>query len=317
MKRSVIIAAIFVLGMLAGCKDFIEPSLENRNVVLVAPSEGAESNKYMVGFWWEPVQDALYYRVQIATPDFSSAVSLVQDTLIEARTRFEMTLEPGSYQWRIRAENGSSSTRYESAKFIIHESSLSDQKLPVVAPAANYLSNLPVVTMQWDKLFGASGYLLQIDTGNFVNEGALVYNQQLSGNEFRFTFPKEGSFSWRVRAQNETGNSKWSDIRTMAYDKMPPGVPSPISPAKGLEVSSPVKITWTSVLEAKKYKLFLYKSDGTTAYSAGFPITVNSNSYSFNTGLQGEQIYWSVLAIDEAGNEGAASALTSFIYLTQ
>lgn len=317
MIRRILIAAILMLGMLAACKDFIEPSLEKRNVILVAPSEGAESNKYQVGFWWEPVQDALYYRVQIATPDFASAVSLAQDTLIEGRNRFEMTLEPGSYQWRIRAENGSSNTPYMSAKFIIHESSLGDQKLTIVGPPANYLSNLPVVTMQWDKLFGASGYLLQIDTGNFEDEGKLIYNQELSGNEFKFTFPKEGTIRWRVRAQNETGSSKWADTRTIIYDKTPPEVPTPISPAKGVEVSAPVKITWTSVPAAKKYKLFLYKSDGTTAYGSGFPITVNSNSYSFNTGLQGEQIYWSVLAIDEAGNEGVASVLTSFIYITE
>jgi uncharacterized protein YegP (UPF0339 family) len=314
MNKSLLLAFIFLLGMLTACKDFLEPSLENRSVILVAPSEGAESNKYQVGFWWEPVQDALYYRVQVATPDFSSTVSLVQDTLIEGKNRFEMTLEPGNYQWRIRAENGSSSTKYVSAKFIIHESSLSDQKLRIVSPSANYLSSLPVVTIQWDKLFGATDYMLQIDTGNFEKEGALVYNQELSGNQVKFTFPKEGTYRWRVRAQNETGSSKWSEIREMTFDKTPPGVTTPVSPAKGVEVNAPVKISWTSVPAAKRYKLFLYRSDGTTAYSSSFPVTTSSNTYSFNAGQQGEQIFWNVVAVDEAGNEGVASVLTSFIY---
>lgn len=283
----------------------------------MAPSEGAESNKYQVGFWWEPVQDALYYRVQVAIPDFTSTVSLVQDTLIEGKNRFEMTLEPGSYQWRIRAENGSSSTKYVSAKFIIHESSLNDQTLPIVSPSASYLSNLPVVTIQWDKLFGAADYMLQIDTGNFEKEGALVYNQELSGNQLKFTFPKEATYRWRVRAQNATGSSKWSEIREMTFDKTPPGVTTPVSPAKGVEVNAPVKISWTSVPAAKRYKLFLYRSDGTTAYSSSFPVTTSSNTYSFNAGQQGEQIFWNVVSVDEAGNEGVASVLTSFIYNSQ
>jgi hypothetical protein len=317
MNKILLLAFIFLLGMLTACKDFLEPSLENRSVILVAPSEGAESNKYQVGFWWEPVQDALYYRVQIATPDFTSTVSLVQDTLIEGKNRFEMTLEPGRYQWRIRAENGSSSTKYVSAKFIIHESSLSDQKLPIVSPSANYLSNLPAVTIQWDKLFGAADYMLQIDTGNFEKEGALVYNQELTGNQLKFIFPKEATYRWRVRAQNATGSSKWSEIREMTFDKTPPGVTTPVSPAKGVEVNAPVKISWTSVPAAKRYKLFLYRSDGTTAYSSSFPVTASSNTYSFNAGQQGEQIFWNVVAVDEAGNEGVASVLTSFIYNSQ
>jgi hypothetical protein len=314
MNRSKLLAIIFLLGILSACKDFLEPSLENRSVVLVAPSEGAESNKYQVGFWWEPVQDALYYRVQVATPDFSSTVSLVQDTLIEGKSRFEMTLEPGRYQWRIRAENGSSSTKYISAKFIIHESSLDNQKLLIVSPSANYLSNLPSVSMQWDKLFGAEEYTLQIDTANFEKESALVYNQGLGGNQLKFTFPKESTYRWRVRAQNETGSSKWSEVREMTFDKMPPAVTTPVSPAKAVKVNAPVRISWASVPTAKKYKLFLYRSDGTTAYSFSFPLTVSTNTYSFNTGQQGEQIFWNVVAIDEAGNEGTASVLTSFIY---
>lgn len=317
MKRSLLIPIILLLGMFLACKDFIEPSLENRNVVLVAPAEGSESNKYQVGFWWEPVQDALYYRVQVATPDFSAAVSLVQDTLIEGRSRFETPLEPGRYQWRIRAENGSSSTKYVSAKFIIHESSLNDQKLSVASPSTNYLSNLATVTLEWNRLFGADEYLLQIDTANFENEATLTYNQELSGNQFKYAFPREGIFRWRVRAQNASGSSKWSDIRTMTYDRTPPGVSTPVSPAKGVESSAPVRITWSNVPAAKRYKLFLYKSDGATLYSSAFPLTVSTNAYNFSSGQQGETIYWNVVAVDEAGNEGPASVLTSFIYITQ
>jgi hypothetical protein len=34
--------------LLTGCKEFIEPSIEKRNVVLLAPTNGAESSRYIL-----------------------------------------------------------------------------------------------------------------------------------------------------------------------------------------------------------------------------------------------------------------------------
>ncbi|WP_276090983.1 hypothetical protein [Pedobacter sp. JY14-1] len=306
------IALAVVALLLVSCKDFIEPSLEKREVRLLAPMDGSESNRYQVGFNWESVADALRYRLQIAAPDFEHTVSMVQDTIIEGRTRFEMTMEPGKYQWRLRAENGSSQSGYATAGFTIHESSLTEQKVTLNTPGTNYLSSEANVGLGWNKLFGATGYQLQIDKDNFADEDDLVYDAVLSGNVYQFTFPEDGSYQWRVRAQNEKENSKWSEVRTLGYDKTAPAVPAPVSPVKGAQVSLPVSISWTAVNTAKKYRLYLYKSDGVSNYSTGFPLLVNTNSYSFSTGQQGELVYWKVTALDQAGNESPASELMNF-----
>jgi uncharacterized protein YegP (UPF0339 family) len=294
-----------------GCKDFIEPSLENRTVVLKAPADGSESNKYQVGFWWDPVEDALFYRLQIVTPDFGAPVSLVRDTLVEGRNKIEMTLEPGKYQWRVRAENGSSVSKYVSSGFIIHESALTEQRVTLIAPGSGYLSSAAGVSLSWNKLFGATEYLLQIDTENFQDETKLVYNQVISGDTYLFNFPKDGVYQWRVRAQNEKETSKWSETRIMTSDKTPPGIPAPQAPVKGAQVAQPVSITWSAVATAKKYKLYLYKSDGVTGYT-GSPFTLNTNSYAFSLAQPGELVYWKVLAVDEIGNEGTAAELMNF-----
>ena len=310
-QKSFYTLVFLLLALITGCKDFIEPSLENRMVVLKAPANGIESNKYQVGFWWEPVDDALSYRLQLVTPDFDTPVSLIRDTLILGKNKIEMTLEPGKYQWRVRAENGSSVSKYTSAGFVIHESSLTEQKVTLTAPGSGYLSAAASVSLSWNKLFGASEYLLQIDTENFQDETKLIYSQAISGDTYLFNFPKDATYQWRVRAQNEKETSKWSETRLMTSDKTPPGIPAPQAPVKGAQVTQPVSITWSSVPTAKKYKLYLYKGDGVTAYP-GSPLMLNTNSYAFNIAQQGEQVYWKVLALDEIGNEGVASELMNF-----
>ncbi|MES2457417.1 MAG: hypothetical protein V4594_17810 [Bacteroidota bacterium] len=309
------LALLVLLSLLvSSCKDFFEPSLENRTVQLNAPANGTESNKYQVGFWWEPVTDALSYRLQIATPDFSAPASLVKDTLITSATSYTLTMEPGKYAWRVRAENGSSNSKYFSAAFVIHESSLKEQKLSLKTPGSGYLSNTTQVALSWDLLYGAAEYQLQIDTMNFADESKLVFSQSFSTDKFTYSFPKDGIYQWRVRAANDKETSKWSETRLMTFDKTAPAKPEISAPADGAVLPMPVLLSWKSVPTAKKYKLYVYKSNGTTSYDASFPLTLTTNSYSFNLGQQqNEVVFWKVMAIDEIGNEGPFSELRSFV----
>jgi len=311
MNSKLTIAAL-LLCMCSACKDFIEPSLELRELKLIAPADGTEGNKYQVGFAWEPMEDALYYRLQIATPDFDKPVSLLVDSLVEQRSQLQLTLDPGKYQWRLRAENGSSHSAYVRSNFTIHPTSLEEQKLTLKLPASGYLSNQELVTLSWDALYAAGSYRLQIDTENFLDESKLVLDQVLSSTQFEFSFPKDGLYRWRVRAEGTEANSKWSEIRSMSYDHTPPGKPELIAPAAGAVLSQPVLLSWKSLTGAKKYKLYLYKADGSSPYSTGFPLTLSATQYSFNQGQSGELIYWRVLGIDEAGNEGALTDSRSF-----
>src|SRR5215217_1004573 len=102
---------LLLIIIFSGCKEFIEPSIAKRYVVQLAPANSSESTQYNQTFWWEPVEDALKYRLQVANPNFDRTQVLVLDTLVETN-KFNYTLEPGTYEWRVRAENGSSETAY-------------------------------------------------------------------------------------------------------------------------------------------------------------------------------------------------------------
>lgn len=297
---------------LASCKDIIEPSISKKVIQPEAPVDQYQSTSYTVNFWWDEVEDALTYHLQVVTPTFASPGSLVLDTIIKKNT-FSFNFDPGNYQWRIMAENGSSQTVYSNARsFNVAATSIKQQSVQLISPANNLLTNQSTPTFKWSSLYGATKYLLEIDTNNFADENILIYNQAIPGQQIGFTLPKDQTYQWRVKAENDTAQAQWSTIYTVTYDHTPPAKVSLATPADAATVTLPVSLQWNAVATAVKYKLYIYQGDGTTIYSSSFPMSLNATSYSFNTGNAGDKIYWLVTAVDAAGNESPVSDKRSF-----
>lgn len=311
--RGAVLCLIAGLLTLYSCKEIIEPSIAIKQVQLLAPVDHYQSARYHVDFWFEEVEDALYYRLQVVSPRFDSTERLVADTLIKS-PKFSMDIDPGKYAWRVRAENGSSQTAYSvPSSFDIYFSSIKQQKAQLLSPGNNALTNQSSIALKWGDLFGATKYLLQVDTNNFMDEENLVYHQTTQALQMILTLENDQHYQWRVRAENDTAQSQWSSINRFTYDHTPPAKVTLLSPAKAQTVGLPVSLKWDPVIPAKKYKLYVLKSDS-TLYDQRFPVTLNNvTNYSFDKGAFNELIYWKVSAIDEAGNEGPASELRNFI----
>ncbi len=295
-----------------GCKDFIEPSIAKKSLVLLAPVNKSESTNYSQTFWWEPVEDALKYRLQLVSPNFDHTLVLVLDTLVETN-KFNYTLEPGIYEWRVRAENGSSNTVYTQSEFSIYASTIKDQKVQLQLPLNNTLTNQSSNIFTWLRLFGADKYNLQIDTNNFVDENKLFLNESIAEQEFIVNFERDKLYKWRVKAKNDTAESKWSMVQQITFDKTPPVAVLLTSPANNELLTKPVTLRWSATATAAKYQLYLYKSDTRVPYGTKFPLSLTATSYIFTDGNSAEKIYWEVRAIDEAGNSGPYSELRSFV----
>lgn len=311
MKNTLIYMVLGSWLFCLSCKEFIEPSIEHKNMVLLAPSNNLETNNYQLTFWWETQEDALSYRLQVVSTDFGNIQKLMLDTLVKT-DKFTYTLDPGKYQWRVRAENGSSQTRYATQSFTIHPSSLTNQVVQLISPVNNLFTTSADIQMEWLGLFGTTQYRLQVDNQNFINENTLVLNTTTNNLSFLKTLVAEGNYQFRVRAENGTENSKWSVVRNFSYDATPPAQVSLTTPLNNKTVTKPVQLSWSSITDAEKYELVIYKSDLTTLYSTSYPMLLNTNTYSFNAGDSNETIAWKVRAIDRAGNKGTFSTLYSF-----
>ncbi len=316
MKLNLITSFFFLIAfgsLLSSCDDIIEPSINKSQIQLEAPADQYVSTSYAVNFWWDAVNHALTYHLQVVTPSFASPGKLVLDTVI-SKTIFYFTLNPGQYQWRVMAENGSSQTLFTAPRsFTVAATSIKQQSVQLNVPVNNYLTNKNIATFQWSNLYGATQYRFEIDTNNFVNESAVISNQVVPGQQLNFTFPKDQVYQWRVRAENDTAQAQWSAINIITYDHTPPGQATVSAPANGTTVGKPVLLQWGTVATASKYKLYVFKADSTTLYSNSFPLTVNGNSYGFNQGSSGDKVYWQVTALDAAGNESVASQMRNFI----
>lgn len=298
---------------LSSCKEFIEPAIDKKKVTLNAPANQYQSTSYALSFWWDGVEDALSYRLQVVTPKFDSIGGLLIDTLIKS-TKFSLTMEPGDYEWRVRAENGSSQTGYSTpGSFTVLPGSLTDQTLLLSSPGNNSLTSLTSVIFKWGSLYKATKYRFQIDSNNFADENTLIKDQVIPGQQFSFKFPKDQIYQWRVRAENETEQSKWSAINIITYDATPPSKVILTLPENNAQVTKPVALSWTTVASAVNYKLYVYKNDQTTPLNSTFPLLLNVTNYSFNTGNAGDRAYWKVTAVDAAGNESQPSDLRSFV----
>ena len=317
MKPCLFVSSYFLLlsaiTALSSCNAIIEPSIAKKTVQPEAPTDQYQSTSYTINFWWDEVDNALSYHLQVVTPNFSSPGSLILDTIVK-KNIFSFNFNPGIYQWRVLAQNGSSQTPYTAPRnFTVTATSIKQQAVQLTSPANNLLTNQGNTTFQWSSLYGATKYQLEIDTNNFVNESNAVYNQVIPGQQLSFTLPKDHVYQWRVKAENDTAQSQWSAINLVTYDHTPPAQAILSSPADGVTTPLPVSLQWNSVPSAVKYKLYVYQSDGLTLYNQNFPMSLSTNSYSFNLGKSGDKIFWAVSAIDAAGNEGQLSVQRSFI----
>lgn len=303
-----------LLFVFAGCKEFIEPSIAKRTVNLLAPANGTSGAVYAQTFWWDPVEDALSYRLQVVSPGFTGTQMLVLDTLIKTGNKFNFTMDPGNYEWRVRAENGSSQTPYSTAAFTIYATSIKTQAVQLQAPANNVTINAGSTIFSWSKLFGADKYHLEVDTNNFADEKVLFLDKMVTSLQFTAAITKDRLYQWRVKALNDTAESKWSQAQNFTFDSTPPVQVVLTAPVTGTTTSSPVTLKWNTVSTAAKYQLYVYKNDQTSPYSPSFPLTQTGTTYSF-TGTTGDKVYWQVAAVDAAGNVGALSELRNFTVL--
>lgn len=309
------ILSLFLAGtaLLSSCDDIIEPPISKQQVTLEAPVDQYQSTSYTINFWWDAVNHALSYHLQVVSPSFAAPGGLILDTIVSSY-KFSYTLNPGNYQWRVMAENGSTQTAYSSPRsFNIVAGSIKQQAVQLISPANNFITNQSPYTFQWGSLYGANAYQFEIDTNNFLNESADVSNQLIPGQQLSFTFPKAQTYQWRVRAQNDTAQAKWSPVYVITYDNIPPAQVTLVAPVNAATLSLPVSLQWNPVANAVKYKLYVYQSDQVTAYNSSFPMVLTSTGYSFNLGSSGNTVYWMVTALDAAGNESPANTKNSFV----
>ena len=108
MKR---IISICLVALFCSCEAIFVENISDKNVKVIAPVNGSEIAAGIVNFSWEKVKDADEYQLQIVSPDFTNANTIMVDTVIN-KTFHTKELVAGDYEWRIKAMNSEYETNY-------------------------------------------------------------------------------------------------------------------------------------------------------------------------------------------------------------
>ena len=107
-----------ILFNIFSCSDIFEIDISNEEVELLAPSDGLVTTEQLQILWWTSVTGSLWYELQVVSPSFSEISSVKIDTVLK-NNYLQLSLQPGFYQWRVRAINGASCTRFSIRTFEI------------------------------------------------------------------------------------------------------------------------------------------------------------------------------------------------------
>jgi hypothetical protein len=316
-KYNVYLIICALLLCLTSCHDIIEEDIGDKTIHVILPSNGLSSNVYKQVFRWDEVGGALTYRIQIVSPDFDAALTLVCDTSVTG-TQFSKTLDPGNYQWKIWAENGNYKTKEQKYDLEILEAPLNEQTVTLKTPADKTVQKSLDFHFTWERVPGADKYLIEIDTlsGNWTS--SYYFSDQVIGESVTYYdhhFTKEGTYVWRVTALSSTDQTPPSAPFTLGTFTSKPKAPTPLSPLSGVSAASPVAFSWSAPNDgrANTYTLYLYlnitvASDTLTKVPKKIAVGEGktSTTYTFDPG--NSDAYWGVSTTDKAGNESVVSS---------
>lgn len=304
-----------LIVLVCSCEhDFIEDDLTGKTVTILAPQDDDTMSTATPIFWWNEIDGALSYRVQIVYPDFSAPQQLLYDTAVEG-DRFYPSLVPGnSYYWRIRPENGSSEGDWVTRRLTIDSSvSLSSQSVLITLPATNgTATSSSTVSFAWNAVSGTTFYRVEIVN---TTSGTSVAATTTTAVNYTATLV-QGNYEFKVRAENTSSFTAWAS-RTFSVDQTAPTVPQLIFPADDAFYASPpatIVFDWSNDATSSTDSL-LISTDSTFASGIVFQVLQSALQSNYTwTGAQSATTYfWRVRSIDLAGNKSNYSSVFKFV----
>jgi hypothetical protein len=308
MKK--IISLILVLFCFISCDEIVnEKDISSQVVNILAPTNNAQFNSTSVTFSWDKLADATEYRIQIAKPNFSNATEIILDTKI-TESNLTQQLNVGTYEWRIKALNGSSETQYVTRSFtVVSNTNFADNIVVLQTPINNYKTNSPSQNLSWSSIIGATSYQVQV----FDNSNTLILDTNTTNSNYNYSFP-EGSFTWKVRASNGSAQTLYTS-RSILTDYTNPNVAVLNTPTNGATVGSgSIVFNWTRIPitgSAEFDTIFVYSDSGLSTLV--LQENASSQSITLSSITNPGTYYWRVKSFDEAGNSSSFSTVKTFI----
>lgn len=304
---------LFCLGFMQSCRDFIAVDLRDKDLTVLSPSDNLTTTSATVNFYWMELDGARTYHLQIAKPSFDNMTTLLIDTSVTL-TQFTYVFTPGTYQWRVRAENGSTQTPYITRSITIDSTAdLTGQTLILFSPANDYATNDTTISFSYYGLYNASSYRFVLKTASTGFSGTQILpDQVVTDTVFTLSGLSEGHYDWGVRGESSLSTTTYA-VRSIYIDYTNPGLVSLSVPASNATVIGPtINFSWLNSADSGSPlydSVYVYSDTSMTNIRKALYINGTSVSDTLSIGTY----YWRVRAIDKAGNKSAYTSKRKFI----
>jgi hypothetical protein len=325
MKKFILFTSIFTLLAITSCKkDYIVTDITGKTITVNAPANNLVTSNNVVTFWWEVLDGAEKYSLQVVKPNFASITQLITDTNITAN-KINIALKPGTYQWRIRATNGATTTAYQVFNLKVDSSNvLTNQFVIPISPLTGYITRSKTIDFTWNTLPAATSYSIELKMNSTVINSTTTAN-----TNYQYTFPTTSASnyvcSWRIKAINASSISQFNTTQTFTIDILPPAISTPSTPTVSTLVKDTIDLVWKRVggTDTKMDSLYVYSDAGFVNLVSKTVITttkIKINQINPNNPLTAGtssttpiQYWWRLKSLDSLGNTSGYSSSLNFL----
>ncbi|MGZ3883525.1 MAG: hypothetical protein ACXVPQ_05040 [Bacteroidia bacterium] len=314
-------AVLILLSIVVSCtKDFIVKDIKKAQVSVIAPANNLKTAQNSITFWWDELDGADKYSIQVVKPSFASVQTLVADTNVTG-TKFVCTLAPGTYQWRIRGVNNGGNSLYTIYNLTVDTTAnLAAQLIIPINPVSNSLTGNKTMTFSWNANLSATNYEVFIEKISGAST-VTVKDTTTANASLTTSFAAEGNYQWKIRAFNTSSISQYNTPLTFTIDLTAPGNPSLLSPAHGATVKDTIYLKWTRASSTSTITGARY--DSLYVYNDSALSSVASSAQVYSTQLKIQNLvpsispvstyyWWRVKSIDSVGNRSGFSNSLKF-----
>ena len=276
---------------------------------LLLPLNGIETSATTFNFQWSAASDSsqVSYRLII---DTDMAGSYVIDTTVYDTAEIISLPANDTYYWRVIATDTTSNSRQAGDSFVVVDT-ITPSAFLLTAPLDGTDTNEVSVTFLWsassDTGSGISYYRLQVDTaGTFVQPFKDSITPLTYGT---LTLPANDTYSWRVIAADDAGNTTTASAQFIFVDTTTP-LPPVLNVYQDTIVNPPVTLSWSASqdsISGLAYYVVQVDTAGTFAVLLE-SVTIFAGDTDYVSALAAEETYyWRVLAYDTAGNNSVST----------
>ncbi|HRP02158.1 MAG TPA: CAP domain-containing protein [Candidatus Kapabacteria bacterium] len=292
----------------------IDHSKKPQTPELVTPANGSENIKINTTISWNSIQNASYYKFQLAdNPSFNNPIANIDNQFNNGYNASGLKFKT-KYYWRAAAGNDAGLSEWSPT----WNFTTSDSK-PVAtvlqSPADKQVINTNTPKLEWQDIPSAESYLVQVSIDANFSGFNVKYSKNIVNNYVEIPnglLEVQTNYYWRVQSKNSEGTSNWSPVWSFNTGMALPAISIIYPEDKSSNIPLTPQLKWAKIDEATSYEIQLNFLNDFENGAMINELNWQENSYSVPMGLLKENTtyYWRVKAKNSSGSSNWSNIYT-------